>query len=97
MAAKRKKGKKKKIKKQINKTQVEKEDFDIKGNKCCERRREVSDGSDLIGGWPPPRLDSLVCVLGKTEGDILSDFCQVKDASYGNQPLLRRRTTLVEV
>lgn len=40
---------------------------------------------------------SSVAVLGKTEGNILSDFCQVKDASYGNQPLLRRRTTLVEV
>lgn len=45
-----------------------------------------------------PCLSTLLSVfLGKTEGNILSDFCQVKDASYGNQLPLRRRTTLVEV
>lgn len=68
MAVKTKKRKEEKNQK-TNKTQVEKEDFDIKGNKCCERRRrEVSDGSDLIGGWPPLPLDSLVCVFGKNGG-----------------------------
>lgn len=52
------------IKNQINKTQVEKGDFDIKGNKCCERWREVSDNLDLIGSSLPLPLDSLVCILG---------------------------------
>lgn len=42
--------------------------------------REVSDDLDLVGGWLPLPLDSLVCILGKMEGNILTDFCQVKDA-----------------
>lgn len=39
----------KEVKKQTNKTQVEKGDFSIKGNKCYERWREVSDDLNLIG------------------------------------------------
>lgn len=68
------------IKNQINKTQVEKGDFNIKGNKRYERWREVFDDLDLFGGLLPLPLDSPVCILGKTEGNILTDFCQVKDA-----------------
>lgn len=68
------------IKNQINKTQVEKGDFNIKGNKRYERWREVFDDLDLFGGLLPLPLDSPVCILGKMEGNILTDFCQVKDA-----------------
>lgn len=41
--------------------------------------REISDDLDLVG-WLPLPLDCLVCILGKMEGNILTDFCQVKDA-----------------
>lgn len=42
--------------------------------------RDVSGELGLIGGWLPLPLDSLVRILGKMEGNILTDFCQVKDA-----------------